>query len=418
MQGTQPSCFATAPNHDSIPIAIQWGVHLLDEVKLEKELAENFRIQVQQAEARKTQWERFDHAAFVSWVGANRAALVKLAIDNGTVSDSVAAEAAVAGYEEDIRRLPELGPYDDLNAYLILKRLVSEIENACTALRLPTWSGVVFGTAPMLGLQAHQTSVQTTNASIIGVSPAFLPFCDFVSKALAVSLTTDPQKQTVSNDPEVFRAKMKARPDLILLWAKTLIHFAIYGLPPLKVDYKLDSLEGIARLEVLRAIELFAFGHEYGHHVLQHGTATPAGATDRLDQELEADFFGQGVAKYVGSTNGAPNFYAISGAGGVIILSALRIVRRIRGVLSTGSVEPEFDGSHPPLTDRIEAILATHGQDSESVREQCANMCDCFRQIFDALWEHLEPVCRNLHAQGTRPHDDVAASGGWLPLHS
>ena len=398
--------------------ALQGGGKLIDEVGIERELAEDFRRQVQEADARKRQWGTYDHAAFIAWVEANTEALIQISLDNGTARDRDTATRAVAEYQSDVRQVPALGPYDEISTFMILQRLVGEIEAACSAIGVPTRSGVVFGTAPMLGVQAHQSSVQLTDASVIGVSPSFLPFCDLISKALVASLSIDPSKESISNDPELARRKLQSSPDLVLLWAKTLLHFAMYGLPPPKLDRKLDEYEGMARIEMLRAIELFAVGHEYGHHALRHGTAAPLGSTDRLAQELEADFFGQAMAKYIGSQGGHPNFYAISGAGGVSILSALRIVRQIRAVLTTGHEEPDTGGSHPPLSARVESILEIHVNEKDENREAFADMCDCFRRIFEIVWEDLKPLCLQMHAGGTRPHDDVLASGGWLPLNA
>jgi len=384
--------------------------------KEEIEIAENYRRQIQESEARKRQWVENDHTNFLKWIAENTQILIRMAIESGTAATERAAAEAVAAYQAEILKVSDLSPYDDFNAYLIMRRLIGEIERACARLEVSTPGGVVFGIAPMLGLQAHQSSVLATNASIIGISPAFLPFCDLLSSLLALSLTIDLENQTISNAPEDFQLKIEQNPDLFDFWERTLLHFALYGWPPPKEGRPLTIAEGRVRVELLRAIELFSFGHEYGHHNLQHGTPQPLGErSDSVQQELEADFFGQAIAKVIGRTEKpSPNLYAISGVGGVSILSALQLIRRMRSVLTKGSALNDSPTSHPPLADRIEAILAVH--ENEGEQAQWAMMCDCFSQIFDMLWERIEPRCKERHHRGVRPHEDVLHAGGWLPL--
>ena len=88
---------------------------------------------------------------------------------------------------------------------------------------------------------------------------------------------------------------------------------------------------------LIRAVEIFALAHEYGHHAMRHGvTDSSDQVVDALVEEHQADLFARSVSMAIGSREVPPNFYAMSGTGGVIILVALELVKRAKAVLETG----------------------------------------------------------------------------------
>jgi hypothetical protein len=168
---------------------------------------------------------------------------------------------------------------------------------------------------------------------------------------------------------------------------------------------------------LLRAVELFALAHEYGHHVMRHGvTDTSEDTTDHFFEEHQADIFARSASLEIGSREMPPNFYAMSGTGGVIILGALDLLRRAKAILETGNDDTNPRNRHPPFVDRIAqmALLDQH-LSSPGQRQGAATMRKCFVEIIEVIWETVRPNIVKLHAEGVRPLEGAPDPGGWLP---
>lgn len=224
----------------------------------------------------------------------------------------------------------DTGPFDDINVYVILWRVVEEIETACRAAGLQIGPGVVVGTTPELGLDAKQVGVMTTAVSIISVSMAFPSFCNQISKGLALTLpwaSKDGEEFGVVLESGKVSDVLRRTPKLVGLWARILAAYAITGWPPKIPELEVQRTEQlITRTMILRAVELFAVGHEYGHHMLKHGQAESEKGEPHA-QEHEADFFARVVSMNIATRSEPPNIFASSGAGGVIMLTVLELVR-------------------------------------------------------------------------------------------
>jgi hypothetical protein len=168
---------------------------------------------------------------------------------------------------------------------------------------------------------------------------------------------------------------------------------------------------------LIRAVELFALAHEYGHHVMRHGVSdTSEGITDSFVEEYQADIFARSACLAIGSRENPPNFYAMSGTGGVIILGALDLVRRAKAVLKTGSDQTTPRDRHPPFSDRIAHIGLLDQQLSlPEQRQGAAIMRQCFVEIIEVIWETVRPDIVKLYAEGVRPTESTSDPGGWLP---
>lgn len=148
-------------------------------------------------------------------------------------------------------------------------------------------------------------------------------------------------------------------------------------------------------------MELFAVAHEYGHHVLLHGAAeSSAPKGDGTQMEHDADGFGRMVSMAIGSNSEPPNPFAISGAGAVLMLGALDLVRRTRHVLEAGDTEFPPREIHPPLHERITHIGSFDEFAPEGIREQFAAMrCD-FLGVVEVIWAAMEPMFLRMHHDG------------------
>lgn len=167
---------------------------------------------------------------------------------------------------------------------------------------------------------------------------------------------------------------------------------------------------------LIRAVEIFALAHEYGHHAMRHGvTDSSDQVVDALVEEHQADLFARSVSMAIGSREVPPNFYAMSGTGGVIILVALELVKRAKAVLETGQDYFEPSASHPSLRDRVAHIARLDQHLPAEQRERAAEMRWCFIEIMEVIWDVVRPNIVKLHEEGVRPVKGAPDPGGWLP---
>ena len=384
----------------------------------DKEAAENYRQQRQSAIARKTGFSPKTIQEQLQWVEDNRDLVFAVARGSGAAEGGE--EALIDEYKQALLNTSEGSLLDDIHGRQILERVIGEIEHACREHRIPIRSGVVFGIAPELGLRISQSAVLETQASIIDVSIPFLTFCNLIAKALARSLPQHPAgpQVSVSNDPTAVRAQLQQSPDLVSEWVSIFSSYAEIGWPPPGIHHITDTATQAVRYMLLRAVELFALAHEYGHHVMMHGVGSNSSeqTADPFVEEHQADIFARSASIAIGSTESTPNFYAMSGAGGVIVLGALDLVRRAKVVLETGNEQFTPRERHPPFSERIAHIASLDEHLAASHRESARDMRRCFIEIVEVIWEVVRPHIVELHLQGARPREGAVDLGGWLPV--
>jgi hypothetical protein len=383
----------------------------------DKDAAEDYRRQRQAAVARKSGFIPKTLDEQLKWMEEN-VALVS-AIARGSAGAEGDAQAILEEYKKALLNTSEGSSYDDVNGRQIIERVIREIEQACHEHRIPIRSGVVYGISPKMGLLIAQSHVMQTGSSIIDVTIPFLTFCNLITKALAQSLPQamlDNGLAGISNDPSAVRARLQSSPALVTEWTRIFGSYAELGWPPPGVHLISDITTQAVRLQLLRAVELFALAHEYGHHVMQHGiTDSSADIPDPMIEEHQADLFARSASMAIGSQESVPNFYAMSGVGAVVILGALDLVRRASALLETGSDQTPPRERHPPFRDRVEVIALLDEHLPVRFRPMAANMRDCFGQIVEVIWEFVRPGIAELRANGGRPAPNAPDPGGWLP---
>jgi hypothetical protein len=173
------------------------------------EVAEDYRQQRQAAAARKAGFSSLGRDGFIAWLEHNQETLIQIARDNGAFETDAA--ALVQEYKDLVMTQSHLPDFDDLNAQIILRRVVSEIEGVCRGGRLPIRGVAVFGISPELGLKASQMPVLGTDSSIIEVSLPFITLCNQISKIMALTLPYErvADQWRVSNDPAKSRRSLK-----------------------------------------------------------------------------------------------------------------------------------------------------------------------------------------------------------------
>jgi hypothetical protein len=210
--------------------------------------------------------------------------------------------------------------------------------------------------------------------------------------------------------------KLQSSPSLISEWSSILTHYAAFGWPPPKLTPPPDEIAQITRILILNAIEWFSIGHEYGHHVMKHGLSECSEATgDPFDEEHEADIFAQAISMALAARQEVPNVYASFGAGAVIILGMLELIRRTKAVLETGNDQVAPSRSHPPYADRVAVLAGMDEHLPPQQRQAAADMRASFQQIIEKIWSEVRPIIHELHKSGVRPQPGAPDVSGWLP---
>jgi hypothetical protein len=379
--------------------------------------ADDYRQQRQTSTARKSGFQSIGRDKFFQLLAQNDDELREIAVSNGASESEII--DIIQEYKDHLATVDPGSELDDLNVQFILKRIVAEVEAACKKGDIPTFDGVAYGVSPNFALEASQLPVLETQASIIEVSLPFLPFCNFISKTIALTLPQEHHngRWQVSNDPDEVRLRLRANPTIIKDWARVLTSYALEGWPPAGPMLTSSDLGTVGRrVLMLRAMEVFAIAHEYGHHVLRHGMAqSTSEEADHFGDEHDADLFAQLVSRDIGSRENPPNYYAMSGAGAVVMLGSLELLARVKAVLRTGSDTVPPRERHPPFQKRIEQIALLDQHAPESIRLNFQKLRASFIEILEAVWNEVKPIIEGLHQQGFRPMEDASDPSGWLP---
>ena len=140
-------------------------------------------------------------------------------------------------------------------------------------------------------------------------------------------------------------------------------------------------------------MELFACGHEFAHHALQHDpTSTDLSSEEAREDEYAADHFARVISKHVGRRREPPLEHATSGVGGVIVLKSLELIVRVQTVLLTGVDCVPAVASHPTVSDRIHRFGEADAEERADLQERFSMLRNHFVAIFDQLWWSIRPA--------------------------
>jgi hypothetical protein len=382
------------------------------------EAAEDYRRQRQQATAKIVGFKPKDLAAQLQWVEENRQALIRIIRGKGPARPDE--QGIIETYKQALIGTSEGSSFDDVNARQIVERVLKTIEDVCNENDIEKRAGVAFGTDPVSGLNISQRPVLQTEASIIEVSIHFLSFSNMIAKLLALTIPhelKDGENVWVIRDLEKIEERLQQSLDLVDKWSVMLASFAAVGVQPQGFELLLDDGENAIRTLLLLAIETFSISHEYGHHTSRHGLVADSEESREADfrDEYEADYFARACSIAIGFKEEQVNFYAASGAGGVIILGALELVRRTAAVLESGSEQMPPRRRHPPYLDRVANLARLDERLIEKNRQQAGEYRNFFVELIELVWSFVKPNIVMFHQNNVRPRGKTLDSGGWLP---
>jgi hypothetical protein len=385
------------------------------------EAAEHYRRQIQSSEGHKSAIKWPTREQMIAAIKSRRHArrMMQFGLSANRIRDIG---------EQELARLRDpstSGEFDLPTTHFLIGRMIGEIEKACISEGIPIGDGVVYGTSPRVGVEAGSRHVLGTDASIITINGPLISFCSVASKLLAITMVSVPlsmpngtQAIEVTFTEQAIRQHLARRTNLIKYWMLFIDSYARTGnhtnFLPLQ---NFRGHLGPQRYALLRAMEIFAVAHEYGHHISHRGT-TSSETTSFVENELEADIFAAKISVAIANRNDpivVADIYTYSGAGGVLMLGMLDLVNRAKVTLESGSDQIPESLTHPRLHRRlneIDTISELHGQ---MYPDSCTQTRHDLRDMIEVIWQFLKPIFEGLHHKGIRP-EPTPSSGGWLPL--
>jgi hypothetical protein len=237
-----------------------------------------------------------------------------------------------------------------------LNLLCDDVEAAMGRLGLSSHVHLARGVEPVVTTPgAAMVNVIMTDQAIITVTSFFFRFCGLVARAFTRTLHIDPRIwDSPDYSEESALALLRSSPVVGQYWLSIFLSYALTGTNVLTPYRPARRHELILFEQVARAMELFALAHEYGHHHLAHGRDIDV---DPKRQEFEADLY---AIKICHEIERQPllvaNPYLSSGAGGVVLLAALEILRGTTRCI-THETPPQSD-SHPTVAERLARLDA------------------------------------------------------------
>jgi hypothetical protein len=309
----------------------------------------------------------------------------------------------------------------------VLACVARGVEQACVALGLDIQKGVVKGVLPARGINAQSSDFYGTGIAIVAIDASLVPFTGMLAELLlesfeyretdsgwAIVLDAARCLDRVTGGKTVIDSSLDAqagRETLVHRWERFFLHFAGLSLSWSRPALT-DAQEAIYS-QLTSAMEVFAVGHEYGHHIRQHNAGSSATSSvspqDALWYEFDADRTAWLIARYLGAAGfaGRPteyrNTWMESSAGAVAYLVTAEVVCRVRDILETGSETEPQSLSHPACRDRLKALEDWDGFADQPLADEFRAQRRFLGRLIETIYWHLRPKFLAAHEAGFRP---------------
>ena len=234
---------------------------------------------------------------------------------------------------------------------VIFSKLCDDIEAAMSRLKMDSYARIARGIEPRTGPHAALTNVILTDQSIVSVGSFLFRFCGLVARAFTRTLHLNPWLWEDAGYSETdARRLLRDVPELLVYWLKIFVSFAVTGTQIMTVYKPANKNELILFEQVARAMEIFAIAHEYGHHHYGHGRQLDL---DSKSEEFSADQFALLISYEVERKPFLfSNPYLSSGAGGLVLLLSLEILKKFTQAIIGVPLMPS--GTHPKISERLD----------------------------------------------------------------
>lgn len=285
-------------------------------------------------------------------------------------------------HQTQVENAPTTSPGVNPHAEFIFNILCDDVEAAMGRLGMSSHARVARGLEPRLGPYAAKTNVIMTEESIVTVGTQLFRFCGLIARAFIRTVQLDANFW----DSDRYSKKaaiglIRAQPELLAYWIRIYTSYALTGVHIL-VPFRPASIFEVSFEHVTRAMELFAVAHEYGHHHYNHGRQIDPQIAKA--EEFEADQFALKICYEAERDPDALGYnpYMTSGAGGLILLRALRSLHTVENRLN-GTPAKRAD-SHPDAEERA-ARFETIALLRPSEYETLQHFRRCAARVLDAV---------------------------------
>ena len=315
-------------------------------------------------------------------------------------------DARIAEYLAKYGNVQPPTPYEDPNLYAVLLEMSDSIEAALTSRGFPTPPRLLLGTLPTGTLNALTFPVLRTKEHIIIFERGLFDFAFQMSKIAAVVFPAiDPMRGSFSAEVNVERG-VEAHPEILEQLNRVLHAYLVLGDPRRIPSYKIDNSRVMTAVLLLRSMELFALGHEYGHIVARHGDNL--GPNPSPDASVRYSWDGEYGADRVGlslmhSVMGGPLVLTFWGA--VNFFVCLEVFDRCRSILTTGAFDPKATSpTHPPNLARGQQLRTVIREDRAGAEtEKAIKLANQLDSFWSRMWQIAEPQWLAMHKKGVRP---------------
>jgi hypothetical protein len=297
----------------------------------------------------------------------------------------------------------------------VLACIARGVDRACEALGLDVQKGVVRGVLPGRGINAQSSDFYGTGIAIVAIDASLVPFTGMLTElllesfeyretndGLAIVLDSAGCLNRVTGGKSIIDSSLDAqegRETTLQRWERFFLHFAGLSFPWSRPA--LTNAQEAMYSQFTSAMEVFAVGHEYGHHIRRHNTGSSATSSvspqDALRYELEADRTAWRIAQYLGAAGfaGRPteyrNTWMESSAGAVAYLIAAEVTRRVREILETGNETRQQSLSHPACYDRLKALEEWDGFTDHPLVDEFRAQRRFLGRLIEKIYWHLRP---------------------------